>query len=161
LEFAVSLLHYITLAGAQPPDAQSYRNLEFTIHPEAVENGVPQAFTFSLVNRSDHDIRVPMPTVSCEDSFDGSAYIRLDFRPLKGQTEGEGRGCAGDTLQWPRILERVKKWKLLRAGEGLGWMAGRDRLYYQDKQPGIYEFWAEYSPPRSNVRTRRYCNNRG
>ena len=47
----------------------------------------------------------------------------------------------------PPILDRAKTWTLLHAGERLSLSAPRERLQYDSKQPGIYEFWAEYSPP--------------
>lgn len=130
------------LAAASTTD-----NLELRLQPESMDSGVPQAFTFSLVNRSDHEVRVPVPAVECEDSFDGSLWLRLDFTPLNPGTGSGGRGCAGDTMNWPPILERVGKWAILHSGESLSWSVRRERLYYEDKEPGIYEFWAEYSPP--------------
>ena len=130
------------LAGGANTD-----HLELRLQPESIENGVPRAFTFSVMNTSDHDVRVPTPAIQCEDSFDGSLWLRLDFAPLNPEPDGAGRGCAGDTMNWPAILERVGKWALLHAGQTVSWKVPRERLYYEDKEPGIYEFWAEYVPP--------------
>src|SRR5262249_46209026 len=105
------------------------------------------AFAFLLVNRSNHEVRVPTPAVQCEDSFDGSIELRLDFKPLAPGQSGEGGGCAGDTMAWPPILERVKSWKVLRPGESVRLRAEHAHLFYDADKPGIYEFWATYRPP--------------
>ena len=111
---------------------------------------MPQAFRFELVNTTDHDVWIPQPAVQCENSFDGSIHLSLDFRPLEPGPPGEGHGCAGDRMNWPPILERVKDWKTLRSGEKLTLTADRTRLFYDSQQAGTYEFWATYSPPSIN-----------
>jgi hypothetical protein len=111
----------LTVTGAQTPP-QRMGNLEFHLQPERVERGVPQRFTFLLVNKTNHDVRVPIPTVECEDSFNGHIELRLRFTPLKPGSPDEGRGCADDREDWPH-------------------------LFYDGSQSGTYEFWAVYSPP--------------
>ncbi len=122
-------------------------SFELQLRPDSIVDGMPQGFTFSLVNTSGHDVRVPMPAIECEDSFAGALWLRLDFTAF-GDAEIEyGRGCASDTMANPPILERAKTWTLLRAGQKLSWSATSKRLDYNGTQPGIYEFWAEYVPP--------------
>ena len=50
-------------------------------------------------------------------------------------------------MNWPPILKRAQAWKLLHPGEMVRETIKRDRLQYEDKGPGTYEFWAEYHPP--------------
>jgi hypothetical protein len=122
-------------------------SFELQLRPDSILDGVPQGFTFSLVNTSSHDVRVPMPAIECEDSFNGALWLRLDFTAF-GDAEIEySRGCASDTMANPPILERAKTWTLLHAGQSISWSATSKLLDYNSKQPGIYEFWAEYSPP--------------
>jgi hypothetical protein len=88
-----------------------------------------------------------MPTVECEDSFSGTIWLRLYFKPLKPEPPGEGRGCALDDELWPPILDRIKGWKLLHSGEALTLSADQEHLFYDSGKPGTYEFWAVYAPP--------------
>lgn len=123
-------------------------NLELLLQPESIVNGMPQAFTFSLVNTSDHDVLVPAPSIDCEDAYDGVIWLQLEFRPSNPQAEpGPGSACASDRFGRPPILKRVREWKTLHAGQTLSWNVPRQRLNYEDKDAGIYEFWAEYDPP--------------
>ena len=144
LAFAAAVL---TVAGAQTPSQQRIGNLELHLRPERVERGVPQAFSFLLVNTTDHDVRVPMPTVQCEDSFDGDIELRLLFTPLIPGVPDEGRGCAQDQENWPPIMDRIREWTIVRSGDALIVSADREHLFYGDSQSGTYEFWAVYSPP--------------
>jgi hypothetical protein len=122
-------------------------SFELQLRPDSITDGMPQGFIFSLLNTSSHDVWVPTPAIECEDSFDGAMWLRLDFTAFGAAEIGGGRGCAIDTMAEPPILDRAKTWILLHAGQRLSWSASRDRLRYDTGQPGIYEFWAEYSPP--------------
>ena len=62
--------------GISQPRAEEQPGLELRLQPEDVQAGVPEAFTFVLVNRSNHDVRVPMPSIECDDPpFDGSIFL--------------------------------------------------------------------------------------
>jgi hypothetical protein len=122
-------------------------SLELQLRPDSITDGVPQGFTFSLVNTSSHDVRVPTPAIECEDSFNGAIALRINFAPFRDGDEIERGGCASDTMATPPILDRAKTWTLLPAGKTLSWRATKERLQYDSSAPGIYEFWAEYSPP--------------
>lgn len=123
------------------------QNIELRLQPDAIDHGVPQAFIFSLWNTSDHDVRIPTPSIQCDDSFDGAIWLRLEFTPDGPEADREGRGCAADTFGRHPILDRIQKWALLHPGEYVIFNIPRQRLDYDDKDPGIYEFWAEYIPP--------------
>jgi hypothetical protein len=116
LVLATALLR---VTGAQKPDAPGSGALELRIHPDRVEQGVPQGFTVVLVNKTNHDLRVPIPTIQCEDSFNGDILLRLRFRPLKAQPAEGQQGCANDNEIWPPILERIQNWKIVHSGDTL------------------------------------------
>jgi hypothetical protein len=122
-------------------------SFELQLRPDSIVDGVPQGFTFSLVNTSSHDVRVPTPAIECEDSCNGAISLRLDFTAFGDGVEFGGFGCASDTMATPPILDRAKTWTPLHAGQELSWSATWERLHYNSRVPGIYEFWAEYSPP--------------
>jgi hypothetical protein len=137
---------WLAAGSAQAPRAVS--NLALRLQPEALEEGVPQAFRFELVNTTDHDVRVPRPAIQCENSFSGSIALTLEFHPLEpGGPSGPGRGCAGDRMDWPAILIRISEWEVLHPGERLSLNADRAHLFYETGQAGSYEFWAAYLPP--------------
>jgi len=52
-------------------------NLELRLVAGELRNGVPKAFTFELVNVSDHDVCVPQPVVDCYSDFYGYIWLRL------------------------------------------------------------------------------------
>lgn len=131
-------------ACAQPGEPG---NLELRLVPENLQGEVPGGFTFLLVNKTSHEVRIPIPAIECEDAFDGAISLRLDFRPLEPGPAAEGHGCVGDRMNWPPILERIKEWKVLVPGESLTLKADREHLFYGNQQPGTYEFWATYRPP--------------
>jgi hypothetical protein len=152
----------LTSVGAQIQDRQETGNLEFLLEPEAVEHGMPQAFNFVLVNKTNHDVSVPLPTVDCQDSFDGTVWLRVDFTPLEPGPPGEGRGCVLDNFSPPTvIMDRIQAWRVLHSGDTLKLTADHTRLFYDDQQPGRYEFWATYTPPLITPRDQRLLQESG
>ena len=151
----------LTVTGAQTPDRQSTHNLEFRLQPERMEGGVPQAFDFLLVNKTDHDVRVPVPIIDCEDSFSGDVLLRLHFAPLKREPSDEGQGCADDREEWPPIMNRIADWKIVHPGAALTLTADHEHLFYDGSKPGTYEFWAIYSPPSINSSERKKLQESG
>jgi hypothetical protein len=172
----IALAIYIALASAQTPGLPRNGNLEFRLLPEAVLKGMPHSFIFLLRNKTDHDVRIPVPTYKCGDTFNGSIELNLRFTPkVPGSGSSVGSGCAGDRVNWPPITQRILKWQVLPAGHALvlkidpkdiKWkiapsvenpgltsapehtvQQGLRRSWHNDKQPGIYEFWATYSLP--------------
>jgi hypothetical protein len=121
--------------------------LELRIQPKDIRMGVPQAFAFQLVNVGNHDVRVPTPSVYCS-GLDGTLSLRLHFVPLVPGGPGSGGGCGGTPMDRPPILNRAKEWRLLHPGESLTVEADKNRLQFEDREPGTYEFWATYQPPQ-------------
>lgn len=120
--------------------------LELRLQPDKVRHGVPQGFTFLLVNISDHDVRVPMPATQCDDYYFGDIQLQLTFVPLKANFSKPGNGCSKGYGGGQTILDRAKSWKLLHPGESITVHAGRKQLLYQSNRAGSYEFWATYTP---------------
>jgi len=133
-------------AVAQVSDRQGIGNLELRLRPKTIKRGIPQGFTFQIVNRTKHDVRIPTPTIDCEDTFNGSIWLRLELTPALGMS-GTGLGCAADLQDWPPIVERIKKWKIVHPGDAVSLESDREHLFYDDKEPGNYEFSADYVPP--------------
>jgi hypothetical protein len=141
----------LPVADAQTSDPPRGGALTLRLQPRDLVDGVPLAFHFELINTADHDVYVPVPTIQCEDSFDGSISLSVNFRPLWPGPPPEGHGCAGDRMDWPPILRRIADWKVLHPGDSLSLEAGHARLFYDPKQPGTYEFRATYRPPSINA----------
>jgi hypothetical protein len=146
-------MRVLTLAGtllltpfllAQGDAPTPIANLELRLLPGEMANGVPQAFTFELINVSRHNVWVPEPTVECTNTYNGYLWLRVRFTPLYSPGSETGGGCAGDKLNWPPILERAQEWKLLPPGEAVEKTVPRAELHYEVGQSGRYEFWAEY-----------------
>lgn len=144
--FAVVLMLAPFLSSAQTAKVP-HPNLELHLIPGEIRNGVPGAFTFELVNISDHDVRVPRPLVDCHSDFVGYIWLRLVFSPPNAGGEEAGYGCGADKDGWPQILQRVQEWKLLHPREAAKQTIGQGQLHYEGKDSGKYDFWAEYHPP--------------
>jgi hypothetical protein len=132
-------------------------NLELRLHPKSIVNGVPQAFRFDLINNSGGDIRLPRPAIHCffyPDS--GTISWHVSFTPNSAiYSSGSGHGCGGGAYDVSPILAREKTWVILHPRQRLTVAAGKNLLFYDDKPPGTYEFWATYSPPRINADERK------
>ena len=86
------VLSVVGIAHAQPPALQVRSRsdaLQLLLKPEDLPEQVPGSFTFLLVNRSDHDIRLPRPDAPCRNSVHGFINLVLRFTPAPG---GKGTG---------------------------------------------------------------------
>jgi len=152
----------VTAAFTQDNPETKRDNLELRLEAEEIQGGIPQAFVFLLVNKSDHDIRVPTPAVECEDPvYDGSFWLKVNFRPSRTDENGSGHGCANDRTDKRSILDRVKTWKNLRPGESIVLKVARKRFHYDFKEPGTYEFSASYFPPAMTPSDRKVLSQTG
>jgi len=97
-----------------------------------------------IVNRSNHDVRLPMRALGCGDGPHGTIWLRLNFVPSKPGPIPLGHGCVRDYAYQP-ILDRVRNWKILRPGESLI----LETISYRVKayEAGTYDYWAYYYPP--------------
>jgi hypothetical protein len=152
----------VTAAFAQGNPETKRDNLELRLEAEDIQGSIPQGFIFLLVNKSDHDIRVPTPAIECEDpAGDGSFSLKVNFRPSRPNENGIGFGCTNDRTDKRSILDRVKTWKNLRPGESIVLKVARERLHYSYKEPGTYEFRAYYFPPAMTPSDRKVLSQTG
>jgi hypothetical protein len=142
------LIATVAVCGVRAADPPKQNSLRLVIKVESISHGTPQAFTFKIVNNTDHDIYLPKPTVECSDSFDGALLLNVKFTPLNPDDDtGGGSGCAADGWgDWPSIIVRLKSWLILRAGKSLTINANKSLFLYEDNRPGRYEFWATFKP---------------
>ena len=144
---ALGLITLATVVRGQSTAAPA-SSLELRIEPENLQKGLPQAFRFVLINRGDHEIRVPVPVLECGASYTGEIWLGMHFTPLQPkQSSGLGHGCAADMAHWPGILERVRNWRTLRPNETLEVSGDIHKLFVTYSEAGFYEFWANYTPP--------------
>ena len=138
--------------NAQHASDEKPTNLKLLLQPEDIRDGMPQAFTFVLLNITDHNLLVPAhPSVDCGDSYDGSFWLEIHFTPWPftpltlGPPVGSS-GCSSSRYQWPPVLDRVKEWKTIGPGESFRITAPKDKFHFDGKL-GNYELWARYIPP--------------
>ncbi len=139
---------YVAALPAQVSSPTTTGDIELRIQAQDVSSGLPVGFSFQLVNTSSHDIRLPSPSIRCQDpTMDGSIYLHTDFTPRDPNAPRQGSNCTNDNMNHLPIFERIKSWKTLHPGESLSWSASRKRLGDNLQDPGTYDFWAIYFPP--------------
>jgi hypothetical protein len=122
--------------------------LELVLQPDAPSKGLPRGFTVLLLNKSDHDIRVPTPVVDCQAAYSGVMGVSFRFTPLRpARPNSHGYGCASDRFNWPPILERAKEWTVLHPRMSISVRETLEQMHCECTVPGRYEFWAGYLPP--------------
>jgi hypothetical protein len=154
ITLSLSLTPYALSLALNPPHASDDKptNLKLVLQPEDLRDGAPQAFTFVLLNITDHNLLVPAhPSVNCGDNYDGSFWLEIHFTPwpfttLSPGPPGMGWGCGVSNAHWPPALDRVKEWKTIGPGESFRITAPNDKLHLDGKF-GTYELWARYVPP--------------
>lgn len=122
--------------------------VELRILPGQLDRGLPRSFTFILVNRSGHRLRMPHPT-HCTGG-NGTVTLRSQFKPLntRGVPSGGAGGCGHGITGKTQILEWAKSWQSLDPGESLSVNYSRRDLFNFQEDAGDYEFWGEYVPPK-------------
>jgi hypothetical protein len=158
---AAVVLFLIVTPPARSQPANSAPTLELTLLPQRVGKGIPQAFTFRLVNRSNHNVWIPEPVIQCTDTSDG--YLWLRVQATNGSSPGYG--CAADRAYdhgAPTVLDRAKEWKVLAPGAMIERTVPGAELLYDAVQAGTYyEFWAEYYPPAITAADQQVLDERG
>jgi len=150
LELAGGLILMAGTARAQkvPDPTRIDPPLELRLQPGELTHGIPDSFTFEIINVSEHDVRVPKPIVNCAGQYTGFIWLRLMFKPSNSaKSVGPGFGCAADTMNWPPILQRAQEWQVLHPGESVSQTIPREKLHYEGSEAGTYEVWADYTPP--------------
>jgi hypothetical protein len=136
--------------------------LLLVVHISNLLQGLPQNFTFELMNSGTTDIRLPIPTLACGNDYRGSISIFVRFKATKpGLNQPPSGECVQDTSDYPPVLERIKTWKLLHAGERLSVSGDRSVFLYTDNLPGIYRLTATYTAPVLSANDRRQLRDAG
>lgn len=82
--FGAALALSLPLWGfAQTPLTIEPTILELRLQPESVRKHIPQAFTVLIVNKSHHEVRLPMPSLECGDVPHGTVRLHVKFKPFK------------------------------------------------------------------------------
>ena len=141
------LLFSLILQGQSSGIQKSSLELHLTAHQ--LINGVPDKFSFVVVNVSDHEVRVPSMSPCMGGRYSGTLVLNLEFQPSGPPTPGKGGGCGGGVggSHMPGILEQAKSWRGLQPGESLTKTYKRSELFVYEEGRGAYDFWAEYGPP--------------
>ena len=145
------VLSLVGIAHAQPPALQVRSGsdaLQLLLKPEDLQAGMPGSFTFLLVNRSDHDIRLPKPSAPCRNSVHGFINLVLRFTPAPGG-KGAERAiiCSVDAVRMGGgILRESDFWVVLHPGDSLP-ISVKRWAYTTEESAGTYEFQAFYFPP--------------
>ena len=140
----------LSLATCRPTLAQAIQSrLDLQLVPSRMVAGVPDSITFALINRSNRDIRLPLPTPPYVSSYRGSIVLYFKFVPAVGSISSPCSVTAGfgDTYHWPAILDRIKDWTMLKPGESLRISEERASTVACEQSMGSYTFWAGYDPP--------------
>ena len=138
------------------------REIELSLLPMDLVDGVPQGFTFVLTNISSGDLRIPPPDPDCSNRTPHGA-IRLEeaWVPLSSPGLGIAKGvgsCGGGGAYPPpqlTLLELTSKWTVLRPGESLRIIANNNSLGHKLSSPGTYTVSAMYIPPQLSSEAQR------
>ena len=139
------------------------QSLQIRIRAGDIRGGIPTKFTLTIINKSDHDLVIPEPTVDCGDLFRGTVSVEVDFTPRHPSPEsiGHGHGCGKGISDWPTILDRIKEWRTLRPGESLVVEESSTNWLFDFDQPGRYKVWGQYEPPEVSPRDREVLRRSG
>jgi hypothetical protein len=122
--------------------------LTLQIHGEDLANGVPESFSFVLLNEGNRDIYLPNPEIRCEGrAYEGMISLVYSFKPYDPRDEAFGSGCTEENRPMPAIRERLKSWVALPPGKSLTLNATRQQLGYLDSVAGVFTFAGVYDPP--------------
>jgi hypothetical protein len=143
------------LSAQQPVSTRiahgSFPKMELRILPGKLDRGLPRTFTFVLLNKSGHELRIPRPTQCIGGN--GTVILRSKFRPLntRGVPSGGGGGCGGGLAGKIQVLQWAKSWQSLNRGASLSVSYSRRDLFNFQEDAGDYEFWGEYEPPKLTI----------
>src|SRR5215469_13185383 len=100
-----------TLWQSSGSRAQNTANLQLRLEADATPPTGSPTFSLFLVNATDHDVHIPVPSVNCEDGYSGWIQLGLNFRSLSGKREPKvGEGCANDRFgALPPIIDRLSE----------------------------------------------------
>ncbi|WP_128915612.1 hypothetical protein [Granulicella sibirica] len=139
---AVLALSLIPFGVARTQTNTPATDLELRIQPDSVHKQIPQSFEVVILNKSSHEVRLPMPSLNCGDVPHGTVSLRFKLKYSNSAGSALGSGCFKDFGYQP-ILDRLKEWKVLRPGESLSLMNN----LVLTTNAAASEYWASYIPP--------------
>jgi hypothetical protein len=152
---AIALVLSCTLpALAQTPSSTARLTINLT--PDPNQGDVPQTFTITLTNATDHDIRLAQPEKGCFSNYEGAVVVMMSFAPSRQDTSSLPRSSVSCIADYgrangsgpPNILEQAKHWKILHAGEHAAFDSIKSPGAHSDNlHAGTYTFSAVYDPP--------------
>jgi len=158
----VAAMMLFTVVCCPGQELNNSRKVQLRLHPKSIVRGMPQAFEFEIVNTQNGDIRIPTPAIFCFSARQGYIAFYRQFTPRSVvYGPSSGYGCGSGVYDGPTVLERAKTWKILQRGQSLRIVARRDALFYEDKEPGTYEFWATYFPPILSISEQKLLRDAG
>jgi len=142
------------------------REIELSLLPMDLVDGVPQGFTFVLTNISSGDLRIPPPDPDCSNRTPhGAIRLQESWTPLASHGLGLGTGvasCCGGGGAYPppqlTLLQLTSKWTVLRPGESLRITVDSNSLRLKpssSSSPGTYTVSAMYIPPQLSSEAQR------
>lgn len=144
--FNVSTVCLVVVFCVVVPAQTRTANVQLQLRASEMVDGVPNSISFVFVNHGRYEVRVP-PVSPCIGRYSGMLILRLRFLPAVSGASGGGGGCGGGLDHIPPILDQVKSWRRLGAGESLTATYKRSDLFVSQQAPGDYDFWGEYQPP--------------
>ncbi len=150
----------VCMAAAAQTSASPALQLKLEPGPEV--RGVPASFVYTIVNASDHDVRLPKPVVNCGDVFFGEVWVHVKFKPPgHAVVQGPEHGCSNDYVATTTALKRAESWPVLHPGESISQTLPQAQLHYDAGKTGSYEVWAEYRPPYLSPQEQRALRKAG
>ncbi len=139
-----------TLPAQAPVSAEELPELSLILEPGPLHDGLPQVFTFHLLNVGQKMLRIPNPTLDCGGaSVSGSLILSQAWQPPAGTGLGTGNGsCDGGGMvpstPPPSITKTAQTWQLLKPGESL-YISTHVHHYFTS--PGTHTFSGTYLAP--------------
>ena len=92
--------------SAQSTGRKKPPNVELHLSAGELVAGVPETFTFTFENVSDHEVRLPAMTPCIPGKYVARIKLNLDFTPLHPPLTGGGGGCGGGVSPQPNLLTK-------------------------------------------------------
>jgi hypothetical protein len=158
----ISLAVFLVSGIAAQTNSPSARaSLKIELAADAPAKSFPKSFTVTFVNVSDHDIKLPKPSIFCQNGLDGTLTVTYQFFPKEPRNGGVAQGCICDYFAPPSVLERAKSWDTIAPGAVIRIRVSAERINLEFPESGRYVFTAHYDPPHLTVSERAMLTNAG
>ena len=142
----LSTLFFVSGLAAQTiPNSAASLTIELTADGPA--DRFPKSFTVTFSNPTEHEVRLPKPTIACQGGLDGTLTIDYKFIPNEPRIDGVGHGCNCDYFNPPSVVERAKAWTPIAPGASVKIQVTTEQIYLEFPDSGKNIFTAKYEPP--------------